>query len=74
MTGQIFSIWNWPAGRYSYFLASAAPASQAKATTKALSLGKAPDDVLPVLPIDARFMGWGEVAIGTMARLPGGAA
>lgn len=75
MTAHVFSVWNWPAGRYSYFLAAMtreAPVSAAR--SKQLALGKAPDDVLPMVPAGARFVGWGDVALGTLAKLPGGAA
>ena len=75
MTAHLFSVWNWPAGRYSYFLSPTEPAPVAAAKqTRSIVLGKAPDDVLPTIPAGARFMGWGDVALGTVATLPGGAA
>src|SRR5262249_24589541 len=59
MTAHLFSVWYWPAGRYSYFLSPTEPAPVAAGNqTKSVVLGKAPDDVLPTIPAGARFMGW----------------
>jgi hypothetical protein len=74
MTAHLFSVWSWPTGRYSYFLAPATPAIPVAAGSQPkVALGRAPDDVLPMLPAGSRFMGWGDVAVGTLAKLPGGA-
>lgn len=68
---SVYSVWDWSKGRYNYYRAQRPRPVRARvgypATGGAQGLGAIPEKSVHAVPVGAKYVGEGDIAIGTVA-------